>query len=178
MVMYALKDYISEDSMSSAMKRFVKKVAYQDAPYTTANEFYAEIKGSTADSLKETVKDLFERITVFDNKVKDVLVEKVEGNYKVKMILQASKTQSDSLGKAKDVKLNDWIDIGLFSKNEKNAKEPGKELIFKKYKITSKDQVIELVTKEEPFMVGVDPDNKLIDLDPEDNLKTVENHKK
>jgi uncharacterized membrane protein len=178
MVMYALKDYISEDSMSSALKRYVKKVAYQDAPYTTANEFYAEIKGSTADSLKETVKDLFERITVFDNKVKDVLVEKVEGNYKVKMILQASKSQSDSLGKAKDVKLNDWIDIGLFSKNEKNAKEPGKELVLKKYKITSKDQVIELVTREEPFMVGVDPYNKLIDLDPEDNLKTVENHKK
>lgn len=178
MVMYALKDYISEDSMSSAMKRYVKKVAYQDAPYTTANEFYAEIKRSTADTLKETVKDLFERITVFDNKIKEVKVERAGSDYKVKMTLQANKTQSDSLGKAKDVKLNDWIDIGLFSKNEKNAKEPGKELAFKKYKITRKDQVIELITKEEPFMVGVDPYNKLIDLDPEDNLKTVENHKK
>lgn len=177
MVMYALKDYISEDSVSSAMKRYIKKVAFQDAPYTTANEFYAEIKRSTADSLKETVKDLFERITVFDNKVKDVLVEKSGSDFKIKMVLQASKTQSDSLGKAKDAKLNDWVDVGVFAKNDKNTKEPGKELLFKKYKINKKDQVIELTVKEEPFMVGIDPYNKLIDLNSDDNLKTVKNHK-
>jgi ABC-2 type transport system permease protein len=44
--------------------------------------------------------------------------------------------------------------------------------MFKKYKITGKEQKIEFLVAEEPYMVGIDPYNKLIDLDPDDNLKT------
>ncbi len=177
MVMYGLKDYIGEDSLNSALRRYIKKVAFQDAPYTTANEFYADIKKSTPDSLKETVKSLFEKITVFDNRIKEVDVQKQNNNYKVTIQLRAGKTQSDSLGKAKDAPLNDWIDVGLFAKNEKHPKQLGKEILFKKVKITGKDQKIELMVSEEPFMAGIDPYNKLIDLDSDDNTKTIKSHK-
>jgi len=176
MIMYALKDYIGEDSLNSALKRYVKKVAFQEAPYTTANEFYAEIKRSTVDSLKETVVGLFERITVYDNKIKEVNIQKQGSGYKVTLLVRAAKTQSDSLGKAKDMPLNDWMDVGLFAKNEKHPKQLGKELLFKKYKITGKEQKIELMVSEEPFMAGIDPYSILIDLDPADNIKPVKSH--
>jgi ABC-2 type transport system permease protein len=172
MIMYALKDYISEDSLNSAMRRYIKHVGFQEPPYTTAKQFYAQIKCSTPDSLKETLADMFERIVVFDNKVRNVKVEKTNNQYKVTMLVNTGKTKSDSLGKAKDAIVNDWIDVGVFAKNTINKESPGKELIFKKYKITGKEQKIEFLVAEEPYMVGIDPYNKLIDLDPDDNLKT------
>lgn len=172
MIMYSLKDYIGEDSLNLAMHRYIKDVGFQEPPYTTANQFYAQIKRSTPDSLKETLADMFERIVVFDNKVRNVKVEKANSQYKVTMLINSSKTKSDSLGKAKDALVNDWIDVGAFAKNSINKESPGKELVFKKYKITGKEQKIEFMVAEEPYMVGIDPYNKLIDLDPDDNLKT------
>jgi ABC-2 type transport system permease protein len=172
MIMYALKDYIGEDSLNSALRRYIKQVAYQEPPYTTANQFYEQIKRSTPDSLKEAVGDMFERIVVFDNKVRNVKVEKTNNQYKVTMMVNSSKTKSDSLGKGKDALVNDWIDVGVFAKNTVNKESPGKEIVFKKYKITGKEQKIEFLVAEEPYMVGIDPYNKLIDLDPDDNLKT------
>ena len=154
------------------MRRYLKEKAYQEPPYTTAKDFYAQIKRSTPDSLKETVSDLFERIVVFDNKVRNVTVQKTDKQYKVTMLVNAGKTKSDSLGKAKEAIVNDWIDIGVFAKNEENNAALGKELIFKKYKITGKEQKIEFTLPVEPYMVGIDPYNKLIDLDPDDNIKT------
>lgn len=172
MIMYSLKDYIGEDSLNSAMRRYLKDKAYQEPPYTTAKEFYAQIKRSTPDSLKETLSDLFERIVVFDNKVRNVTVQKTNNQYKVTMLVNTGKTKSDSLGKAKDALVNDWIDIGVFAKNSDNKTQLGKELMFKKYKITGKEQKIEILLAEEPYMVGIDPYNKLIDMDPDDNVKT------
>lgn len=172
MIMYSLKDYIGEDSLNSAMQRYLKEKAFQEPPFTTARDFYAQIKRSTPDSLKETLSDLFERIVVFDNKVRNVTVQKTDKQYKVTMLVNTAKTKSDSLGKAKDALMNDWIDIGVFAKNEDNNAALGKELIFKKYKITGKEQKIEFTLPVEPYMVGIDPYNKLIDLDPDDNIKT------
>jgi ABC-2 type transport system permease protein len=174
MIMYSLKDYMGEDSLNLAMKRYLKDKAFQEPPYTTAKDFYSQIKQSTPDSLKETLMDLFERIVVFDNKVRNVTVQKVNNKFKVTMLINAGKTKSDSLGKAKDVMVNDWIDVGVFAKNARNKDQLGKELVFKKYKIVGKEQKIELTLAEEPFMVGIDPYNKLIDLDPEDNVKACQ----
>ncbi|MBK7818658.1 MAG: hypothetical protein IPJ60_14775 [Sphingobacteriaceae bacterium] len=108
MIMYSLKDYIGEDSLNSAMRRYLKDKAYQEPPFTTAKDFYAQIKRSTPDSLKETLSDLFERIVVYDNKVRNVTVQKSNDQYKVTMLVNTSKTRSDSLGKQKML----WLMIG------------------------------------------------------------------
>jgi ABC-2 type transport system permease protein len=169
-VMYALKDYIGEDTLNAALRRYIKKVGFQDAPFTTSLEFYEFIKAATPDSLKETVKDLFERIIVFDNSCKKWTVTKAaNGQYKISATLELIKSQSDSLGKATDVKLNDWIDIGVFTKNEKHSTQLGEIIYLKKFKFTGKEQKIEFIVDKEPFMLGVDPFNKLIDKDPGDN---------
>ncbi len=172
MIMYLLKDYIGEDSLNMAMRRYLKDKAFQEPPYTTAKDFYGQIKRSTPDSLKETLSDLFERIVVFDNLVRSVTVKKTNNQYKVTMVVNTAKTKSDSLGKAKDALVDDWMDIGVFAKNTKNKDQLGKEIVFKKYKIKGKEQKIEFTLTEEPYMVGIDPYNKLIDMDPDDNVKT------
>jgi ABC-2 type transport system permease protein len=138
-VMYALKDYLGEDTLNAALRRYVKKTAYQDAPFTTSLEFYEFIKSATPDSLKETVKDMFERIVVFDNGIKSwTSVKTPEGKYKVTALVNSNKTKSDSVGKGKEVNPNDWIDIGAFEKNERNPKSLGNSVYLKKVKLTGK----------------------------------------
>jgi ABC-2 type transport system permease protein len=69
--------------------------------------------------------------------------------------------------------LNDYIDIGIFAKSEKNGKKTDKELYLKKHKITKINNKISLIVNELPAEVGVDPYNKLIDADSNDNRKDL-----
>ncbi len=171
MVMYALKDYIGEDTLNAALARYVNKVHYQEPPYTTALQFYDYIKAATPDSLKETVKDLFERIVVFDNGIKSWSYAKTpDGKYKIMGLVKSDKTRSDSLGKAQPVNPHDWIDIGVFAKNEKKPKAPGTVIFMKKIKIDALEQPFELVVDQEPYILGIDPYNKLIDKNTGNNI--------
>ncbi len=173
-IMYALKDYLGEDTLNAALKRYIKKVAFQEAPYTTSYEFYEFIKAATPDSLKETVKDMFERIVVYDNSVKSWSYTKTSnGKYKVTVIVGCVKSISDSLGKAKEVTPNNWFDIALFSKGKSNARQLGEVIYLKKHKITKKDQAIEIIVDKEPYMFGIDPYNKIIDKETVNNIKDV-----
>ncbi len=165
-VLYALSDYIGEDSLNMALKRYIKKTAYQSRPYTNSIEFVSYLKKVTPDSLQYVITDLFETITLFENRTTSFTSEKLpNGKYKVKIGTETYKFRSDSVGKQTDVKLNDWIDIGVFSTD----KSKDKMLYLKKHKITSKNQVFEIIVDQKPDKVGIDPYNKLIDRSPENN---------
>jgi ABC-2 type transport system permease protein len=171
-VMYALKDYLGEDNLNAAIRKYIRKTAFQEAPFTTAVEFYSFLQEATPDSLQETLKDLFERIVIFENKVNSWTYTKTpEGKYKINAEIACIKTRSDSLGKANEVLPSDWIDIGVFVKNEKNQNVPGEKCFFQKIEITKNKQAIELIVDKEPYMFGIDPFYKLIDKNTGDNIK-------
>ncbi|MBA2613188.1 MAG: ABC transporter permease [Bacteroidetes bacterium] len=173
-IMYALKDYLGEDTLNAALKRYIKKIAFQEPPYTTSYQFYDFIKHVTPDSLKETVKDMFERIVVYDNSIKSWSFKKTaEGKFKITAKISCIKTQSDSLGKAKEVVPSNWFDMAVFSKGKTNAKQLGEVVYIKKHKITSKEQTIEFIVDKEPYMIGIDPYNKIIDKETVNNIKDV-----
>jgi len=171
-VMYALKDYLGEDTLNAALRRYIKKTAFQEPPFTTATDFYSFINSATPDSLRETVKDLFERIVLFDNSVKKwAYVKTNDGKFKITADLSCIKTRNDSVGKAKEIDPNDWIDIGVFSKNEKNKSTFGEIIYMRKVKINNKTQKLEFIVDKEPYLFGIDPFNKLIDKEAGNNVK-------
>ena len=170
LVMYALKDYIGEDSVNAALKRYIKKVGFQSAPYTTAKEFVANMKLSVPDSMQYVVKDLFEDITIYENYVKELKsVKQADGRYKVTLTVGSAKFKADSLGKSKAVPVNDWMDIGIFTQQDMNGKKVNKELLFQKVKMDKAVKTFEFVVDKEPVLAGLDPYNKLIDRIPENN---------
>jgi ABC-2 type transport system permease protein len=171
-VMYALKDYIGEDSLNKAMRNYIKKVAFQEPPYTTSLEFLDEIYKVTPDSMKYILKDLFETITVYENKVAGFNVTPiVGGKFKVKIDVSAKKFQSDSVGRQKEIKMNDWVDIAVFAKRDPNDKKPEVPLFIKKVKLDKTNQSFEFIMDKEPERAGIDPYHKLIDRDPDDNIQ-------
>ena len=66
--------------------------------------------------------------------------------------------------------INDLIDVGLFS----GTKEHLKPLYLAKQHFAQNSSTIEITVDELPTFAGIDPYNKLIDRNPEDNLIATE----
>lgn len=169
-VMYALKDYIGEDSLNAALRRYIKKTAYQEAPFTTSTEFVDSLRAATPDSLKSVIHDLFETITLFDNKITGFESQKQpDGKYKVTLTVESKKFRADSVGNETAIAVNDWIDIAVFGRVKENGHYTTKPLYFKKHHITKATTKIEVIVDSQPSEGGIDPYNKLIDRVPSDN---------
>ena len=195
LVFYALSDYIGEDRLNGALKRYVEKVKFQEAPYTTSEEMVNYIREVTPDSLNYLIKDMFETITLYRNKVVDVSSKKLDnGKYQVDIEFQISKYRNDEKGRTYysktgndsivyqseemkrplvSVPLEDYIDIGTFGEEEVDGVMREKELYLRKHKITSIENKVSIIVDEEPKEVGVDPYNKLIDTQSEDNRQQL-----
>jgi ABC-type transport system involved in multi-copper enzyme maturation permease subunit len=170
---YALRDYIGEDSLNAALRRFVRDKAFQKPPYTTSIEMLQYIRAVTPDSLQYVIHDLFETITLYDNKADTATATKrADGSYAVHLAFSAKKLRADSLGNQTEIPVADYIDVGVFG-----APEPGntlgKPLAVRKVHVTGDRMAVDFVVPERPFKAGVDPYNKLIDRTPEDNVRSV-----
>jgi ABC-2 type transport system permease protein len=169
-VMYALKDYIGEDTLNATLKRYIKKVGYQEPPYTNSIEFVNMLKAATPDSLKYIITDMFETITMYENYVKELSYTPTkDGKYKVSLTVGCAKFRVDSIGKSSKIKTNDYIDIGIFSQNYIKDKSEEKELLLLKVKMDKPEKKFEFIVNEKPFKAGIDPYNKLIDRKPDNN---------
>ncbi len=195
LVFYALSDYIGEDKLNGALKKYVEKVKFQEAPYTTTIDMMDHIREVTPDSLQYVLKDMFETITLYRNRIVDVSSTELDnGKYKVDIEFNVSKYRNNDKGKryygekAGDtisyktdkmkkpilsVPLADYIDVGIFGEEEIDGVKKEVELYLKKHKITQINNKISLIVDKKPVEVGVDPYNKLIDTKSDDNRRKL-----
>ncbi|WP_299061527.1 M1 family aminopeptidase [uncultured Polaribacter sp.] len=191
LVFYALSDYLGEEKLNNALKKYVEKVKFQEAPYTTSLEMVNYIKDVTPDSLRYVIKDMFETVTLYKNRIVDAKSTALEnGTYKVDIEFEVSKYRNDEKGKKYygekvgdtlsytneklskpllSVKLEDYIDIGIFTEEEIDGVKKEKQLYLEKHKITQIHNTISIIVGKKPVEVGVDPYNKLIDTKSDDN---------
>ncbi|MFY9242134.1 MAG: M1 family aminopeptidase [Polaribacter sp.] len=193
LVLYALSDYIGEENLNGALKKYVEKVQFQEPPYTTSIEMVNYIKEVTPDSLQYVIHDMFETITLYQNSIKESKVTPLEnGKYQVDIEFEVSKYRNDEKGKkyygekvgdtltyktdkmkkaTLSVKLIDYIDVGIFGEEEIDGEKKEIELYLQKHKITQIHNKITIIVDKKPIEVGVDPYNKLIDTQSADNRK-------
>lgn len=192
LVLYALSDYIGEDKMNAALSRYIDAVAFQNPPYTTSLEFLSYLDEATPDSLKYLLEDMFRTITLYDNSVKDATFEMLEDStFAVNLDFYTAKYRTNEEGRRKyadangdslsleiegrrrpmeSLPLADWIDVGVFGVDE-DGKE--KVLYLKKHKISEIENSLKILVDEKPISAGIDPYNKLIDTDSNDNKRTL-----
>lgn len=171
-VMYCLKEMIGEVNVNKALKSLIDSFAYKGPPYPTANVALNAFKQVTPDSLRFMVEDLFENITLFDNRLIDASYKKVGNEYEVTIKTSSEKFYADSLGKEKLTPLQDYIHIGVFAQSTKKD-ELGKPLIMQKLKLNKKENTFVFKTKDLPVSVGIDPYHYLVDRIPKDNIKKL-----
>jgi hypothetical protein len=169
LIFFALQDYIGEDSVNAAFGRYNSQWKFKDAPYPTSADLLKEIKKVTPDSLQNVIHDMFETITLFENKTTEATyVEKAKDQFEVTLKVSAEKMRADSTGLESPIAINDWIDIGVYGKSK-----AGKDslLYLKKHKITQKENTYTITVKDKPRKAGIDPLHKLIDRHSDDNSK-------
>lgn len=172
-VMYYLKEMIGEKKVNQALKSIVDTYGYKNPPYPTSINAVNELRKVTPDSLQYLIGDMFENITLFSNRMLEAKYKKVGTEYEITLKTTSEKFRSSTLGKETKMPIADYIDIAVFAE-PKNDANLGKVLIYKRLKLTKKDNAFVFKTKEKPFEAGIDPYNYLIDRIPDDNLKKTE----
>jgi ABC-type transport system involved in multi-copper enzyme maturation permease subunit len=174
-VMYALRDYLGEETVNLALSRLVKEHGFKSAPYPTTLDFLRILREEAGPKHHQLITDLFERITLFDLKADEVTVEELpDGNFKVTLAVEAAKFEADSEGAEADLNFTDMIDIGIFTANPDDSDFGASNVLYiQKHEITKNTKSIELIVDAKPLFAGIDPYNKLIDRNSNDNIKAV-----
>jgi len=167
-VMYAMQDYIGEENVNKALSEFVKAYAFKGPPYPTSLDLIAYLKKYTPPEYQYLYEDLWETVTLYDNRTRSAsYVPLPDGKYQVNMTVEARKVRADAKGQDHPVPIHDWIDIGVLDAQ-------GNYLYLQKQKIDKDQTDLTVTVDKQPAEAGIDPLNKLIDRNPDDNVMKVE----
>ncbi len=173
-IMYALQDYIGEDSVNVALRRFINDWSgiEKNGRYPTTIDLLSYLEAVTPNSHQNILNDFFNKIVLFENKVKTASYKPLENDaYEITINLDTKKLEADSIGITTEVALNDLIDIGIYGQGKSGKQEL---LYLEKHRITDGESSIVLTLDQKPSRVGIDPLYKLIDRNPGDNIVPIE----
>jgi ABC-2 type transport system permease protein len=176
-VMYLLRDRIGEATVNAALRRLLARYAFKGAPYARSQDLIDALRAEAGPEHDQLITDLFEKITVYDLKTRTAAVKKrPDGRWDVTLTIEAKKMYADGQGKEAAVAIpaGEIADVGVFTA------EPGKKgfsardvVYFARHPIRSGAQTITLTVDREPKFAGVDPYNKQIDRNSDDNAIKV-----
>ena len=176
LAMYWLKEVVGEDVVNRSLAKMLQQHAFKAAPYPNTRDFLAILRAEAGPANDALITDLFEKITLYDVKATDAkAVKRADGRYDVTFDVVAKKLYADGKGRETEAPLDEPFDVGVFSA------EPGRPgytaasvLAFERQRVHSGTQTVKLVVASRPAFVGVDPYNKRIDRNSEDNLARVD----
>ncbi len=167
MVMYALQDYIGEDKVNEAIRGFLKEFAFKGPPYPTSLDLEGYFRKVTPPEYQYLFDDMFLNITLYDDRaVSADYVKRPDGKYDVHLVVEAKKSRADGRGQERSIPVNDMIDIGVLDAD-------GKYLYLQRHKIDQEKTDITVTVDKVPATAGIDPVDKLIDRNPDDNVIAV-----
>lgn len=168
LAMYQLQDILGEDKVNEVLRGLLQQYAFHTAPYPSVTVLVDGLRKITPPEQAYLIDDLFNSIVLYDNRALSATLRKLPGGkYEVTLKVHASKLRADEVGAEKDMPLADLIDIGVDDKE-------GNSLLRERKLIKTKESVYTVVVSGRPAKAGIDPDNKLIDRKPDDNMIAVE----
>ncbi|WP_421790132.1 ABC transporter permease/M1 family aminopeptidase [Hyphobacterium sp.] len=177
-IMYALQDYIGEETVNRAMRRLIQEFQYQHAPYPTTLDFLRLLREEAGPEHDQLITDFFERIMIFDLSVEtddaDLAPQRRElegGRWETTFTVNARLFEADGEGNETEEPIAYDIDIGVFTDSPDSVNEGTDHILhFERVRIDQAQMTFTIVTDVEPTVVGIDPYNKLIDRNSDDNL--------
>ncbi|MFA4892990.1 ABC transporter permease/M1 family aminopeptidase [Brevundimonas sp.] len=175
LVLYLLRDQLGEDAVNAALRSLISAHAFEGAPYPRSLDLVAALRANAPAAKQSLITDLMERITLYDVKVAGASVHRrADGKWDVAVTVDARKLYADGEGRQTESPLSETFDVGLFDA------EPGKRnfdedstIALERRQVRTGSQIFRFVTETRPAYVGVDPFNKWIDRDTDDNVKSV-----
>ncbi len=178
LVMYWLKEVVGAEVVDRSLSQLLARYAFQPAPYPSSTDFLRILRAEAGPQHEQLITDLFEKITLYDMKANAARARKLsDGRYAIDFTVEGRKLYADGKGQETESPLDEPFDLGAFSA------EPGKKgyrresvLAFERRQLHSGKQQLTIVIDHLPdtLYVGVDPYNKRIDRNSDDNLTKVE----
>jgi len=174
LAMYALREFIGEERLNATLREFVQDYAFVGPPYPNTLELLARLRTAVPEHLQYLIEDLFETITLYDNRVEEVTASRTDdGKYRVRLAYQSRKLRSDGRGAETEIDHRDWIEVGVFGQERVNGEFHDTALYLEKHRLSSGSGTVEIIVDQEPLRAGIDPRNLFIDRVPADNVKRV-----
>jgi aminopeptidase N len=173
LALYLLKDQIGADKVNEALRGLLDEFAFKSAPYANSTDLIRRFRAVAGPEHQQLITDLFEKITLYDVKVTDAKAKRrTDGRWDVALEVEARKLYADGKGKETEAPLDELFDVGAFKV------EPGRKgydkssvLAVARTRVHSGKQTLAIVTDKEPNFAGVDPFNKWIDRNSDDNVR-------
>ena len=174
-VMYLLRDQIGEEAVDRALSSLLQRYAFKGAPYARSVDLVQLLRANAPADKQALITDLFEKITLYDLRTTATsAVRRSDGRWNVTLTVEAKKLYAGGKGAETEAPLNETIDIGVFSAEPgKGAFDRRNVLAFERRPVRTGTQTFRFVTATKPTFAGVDPYNKWIDRNSDDNLKPV-----
>jgi len=174
LVFYRLRDEIGEEALNRALKRFLEERRFKAAPYPVSTELLAMIRAEAPADKQALITDLFEKIVFYDNRVSEAhAVKRADGQWDVTMTLHLAKLEMDGRGKESVRAYDEPVEIAIFARPAGASEQDERVLFSDKRVLSGATPTVTVTVKEQPFEVGVDPYNKMIDRVSADNRKEV-----
>ncbi len=175
LALYDLKDQIGRPAVDRALRSFLEKTKFQGPPYATSRLLLAELRQVVPENKLYLIEDLFENVTLFDNRVDAAhFTELDDGRYRVDLETSTLKLRDDGFGEITEIEVNDWVDLGVFGEQEIDGETQEVVLVMEKQHLTSENGRFSWVVDQRPVRAGIDPYHKLIDRDSGDNVRDLQ----
>jgi aminopeptidase N len=178
LVMYLLQERLGEDAVNRALARFDARFKFKGAPYLRSVDLIDEFrKEAKTPEQQQLITDLFEKITLYDLSTQRALVHhRPDGRWDVTMTIQAKKAYADGKGRETPVAIpaGEVFDLGVFTAEPGKPKfGPRDVLDFRRIHLKSGLQTVTVTVDKKPAWAGIDPYNKEIDRNSDDNAIAV-----
>lgn len=174
-IMYALQDYIGEDVVNRTLSRLIDLRGFQGDPYATTLDFLDLLREEAGPEWDDLITDFFERIIIFDLKATGATKRALGNNlWEVTLDVDAAKFVADGAGIQTEEPIDYMVDIGIFTRDLEGSISGSDHVLFMEKRRVNADQMQFVISVEgEPVWAGIDPYNKLIDRNADDNLTPV-----
>ena len=174
LVLYALQDYLGEETVNRILREFIGEWGFQGPPYPTTRDLITKFRENANPEFQSVITDLFEKIVIFDLRTEDNTYRQLDdGSFEVTINAIASKFEADGEGEEVPVAMDALIDVAVLGEENEETEIP-EVLYIAKHRIDSENQNFTISVDSEPVSAGIDPFNKLIDRNPDDNISSVQ----
>jgi ABC-2 type transport system permease protein len=169
LALYLLQDLLGEERVNGVLRDALRAPAPQDgAPAPDMAALAAALRAVAPPDKAYLVRDLFDDIVFYENRADSASARlRPDGKYEVVLRASAAKVRAGAPGE-QDLPLADYIEFGVDDR-------AGNPLARERRRVTGATQSITFVVASRPGRAGIDPDHKLIDKKPLDNMVVVDN---
>ena len=173
--MYLLQERLGEAAVNRALARFLARFRFKSAPYERSVDLIAEFrKEATTPEQQQLITDLFEKITLYDLKLTEATTKRDSEGWTTTLTIGAAKAYASGRGADTPAKLDEAIEVGLFTGRPGIGPFSSKDVIvMQRQRFHDGSQTLVLHSKVNPTFAGVDPYNYYVDRNSDDNVRPV-----